>query len=156
MIFDYEHLTELENELVFSSFSRADAAKLGSYLDEEATKVGCPTAFEIVINGLVVYRYFQDGCSPESNLWLARKRRVIELSHMGSLRYGCAMEAAGESFADRKLNGDDFAPGGGGMPIIIKGVGVVGSVCVSGCPNHLDDQLIVANGMKRLLADKTA
>ena len=47
------------------------------------------------------------------------------------------------------------APGGGGMPIILGGIGIIGSVCVSGCPNHLMDQTIVSKGMRRLLAVKT-
>lgn len=154
-IFDYAHLSETESNLVFSSFSRADAAMLGSLMDEEAKKVGCPIAMEIVINNLVVYRYFQDGCPPDSTLWLQRKRNVVELMHMGSLRYGCFLaEVSGESLADRKLNPDDYAPGGGGMPIILKGTGVIGSVCVSGCPDHLDDQRIVTNGLQRLLEAK--
>ena len=53
-------------------------------------------------------------------------------------------------------NPDDYAPGGGGMPIVLKGTGVIGSVCVSGEPNHLDDQAIVTQALRQLKAEKEA
>lgn len=153
--YTYEALTALEKSLVFDSFSRANAATLGALLDEEAKKTGYPVAFEIVINGLVVFRYFQDGCPAESNHWLMRKRRVIESQQMSSLRFGKLLELRGQTLEDNLMNPQEYAPGGGGMPIILRGTGVIGSVCVSGCPDHLRDQDIVSKAMLRLLDYKS-
>lgn len=153
--YSYQYLTALENELIFPSFSRADAAALGAMLDEEGRMCGCPIAIEITINGLVVFRYFQDGCPPDSTNWLARKRRVIDEQGMGSLRFGMMLEENGETLEDHKIDSMNYAPGGGGMPITLAGTGIIGSVCVSGCPDHLMDQTIVSKGMRRLLAVKT-
>ncbi len=147
-------LLEIEKELTFSSFSRADALRLGQLINEASAGYPEPIAAEITINGLVVYRYFQDGARPDSELWLERKRNAVELMQMGSLRFGCMLEESGESLESRKLNPDDFAPGGGGMPIILAGTGVIGSVCVSGEPDHLDDQAIVTRAMQALKAEK--
>ena len=127
----FASLSALEQELTFSSFSRADALRLG-----------------LLINDVVVYRYFQDGARPDSELWLERKRNAVELMQMGSLCFGCMLSESGESLEDRKLHADDFAPGGGGMPIVLAGTGMIGSVCVSGEPNHLDDQEIVVKAEK--------
>ena len=69
---------------------------------------------------------------------------------MGSLCFGCMLSESGESLEDRKLHADDFAPGGGGMPIVLAGTGMIGSVCVSGEPNHLDDQEIVVKALRQL------
>ncbi|HBI63590.1 MAG TPA: hypothetical protein DDX51_00505 [Clostridiales bacterium] len=154
MEFNNTTLSAQEQELSFSSFSRADALRLGALINEESAGYPAPVATEIVINGLVVYRYFQDGALPDSELWLERKRNAVELMQMGSLRFGCWLEENGETLESRKLNADDFAPGGGGMPIILKGTGVIGSVCVSGEPDHLDDHAIVTHAMRRLLAEK--
>ena len=153
--FSYENLTALEEELVFDSFSRADAAALGVLLDEEGRMCGYPIAVEITINGLVVYRYFQDNCPPYSTNWLARKRRVVDEQGMGSLRFGMMLEKNGESLEFHKIDSMQYAPAGGGMPILLRGTGIIGSVCVSGCPDHRLDQKIVTNCMRRLLADKT-
>ncbi|MDO4173897.1 MAG: heme-binding protein [Eubacteriales bacterium] len=153
----YASLTELEQELTFSSFSRADALRLGLLIYEISSGYPeGPLATEITINGLVVYRYFQEGALPDSELWLERKRNAVDLMHMGSLRFGCLLEETGETLESRKLNPDDYAPGGGGMPIILDGTGVIGSVCVSGQPNHLDDQAIVVAALQRLKAEKEA
>lgn len=153
--YSYQYLTALENELVFPSFSRADAAALGAMLDEEGRMSSCPIAIEITINGLVVFRYFQDNCPPGSANWLARKRRVVDEQGMGSLRFGMMLEENGETLEDHKIDSMNYAPGGGGMPILLRGTGIIGSVCVSGCPDHLMDQTIVSKGMRRLLAAKT-
>lgn len=153
--YSYNNLTALEKELVFHSFSRADAAALGAMLDEEGRMCGCPIAMEITINGLVVFRYFQDGCPPDSTNWLARKRRVVDEQGMGSLRFGKMLEENGETLEDHKIDSMTHAPGGGGMPIILHGTGIIGSVCVSGCPDHLMDQEILINSMRRLIKYKS-
>ncbi|MCD8355650.1 MAG: heme-binding protein [Clostridia bacterium] len=156
MSITYASLTEQEQGLVFTSFSRADALRLGMLINEVSADYPEPIAAEITINGLVVYRYFQDGSLPDSELWLERKRNAVELMQMGSLRFGFWLEENGESLESRKLNPNEYAPGGGGMPIILQGIGVIGSVCVSGEPNHLDDQSIVVTALQQLKAEKEA
>ena len=64
------------------------------------------------------------------------------------------MEAAGQTFADRKLCGDDYAAGGG-FPIALRGTGVIGSICVSGFDDHLDDHQLVINTLAEYLASKS-
>ena len=88
---------------------------------------------------------------PESELWLARKRNAVELTEGSSLRMFAEMEAAGQTFADRKLCGDDYAAGGG-FPIALRGTGVIGSICVSGFDDHLDDHQLVINTLAEYLA----
>ena len=150
----FSSLSALEQELTFSSFSRADALRLGLLINEASQGYPAPVATEIVINGVVVYRHFQDGDRPDSELWLERKRNAVELMQMGSLCFGCMLSESGESLEDRKPHADDFAPGGGGMPIVLAGTGMIGSVCVSGEPNHLDDQEIVVKALRQLKAEK--
>lgn len=150
----FESLTKVEDELVFTSFSRADALRLGQLINEASAGYSAPIATEITINGVVVYRYFQDGALPDSELWLERKRNAVNLMQMGSLRFGCLLEKNGETLESRKLNANDYAPGGGGMPIVLKHTGMIGSVCVSGEPNHLDDQAILIHALRQLKAEK--
>ncbi len=152
--FDYEDLERTELRLQFENFTRADAAALGALVDNEAGKKGLPVAVEVTINGLVVFRYFQDGCPAESTNWLRRKRNTVESQQMGSLRFGLLLERNGQTLEDNKMDPAEHAPGGGGMPINLRGTGTIGSVCVSGCPNHLDDQEIVTNALMRLLEMK--
>ena len=94
---------EQEEKFRFERFSRRDALNIGLKLIENAEKQAQPVAVEITVNGLVVFRYFMEGSKPESELWLARKRNAVELTEGSSLRMFAEMEAAGQTFADRKL-----------------------------------------------------
>lgn len=132
-----------ERTLQFERFSREDALKLGLAVLETLKKYPDPAAVEITVNGLVVFRYMPEGTLPDNALWLERKRNTVELMHMSSLHFLAWLEAHGETMADRKLPADDYAAGGGGFPIILKGTGVVGSVCVSGLPHEDDHQSVV-------------
>ncbi len=154
--YDLNTLRETEEKLQFTSFNRADAFALGGFVDEEAKMLGVPVSVEIVLNGLTVFRYFQDGCPAESTNWLQRKRNTVESQGIGSLRFGLLLEKNGQTLEDNKMKDADHAPGGGGMPINLKGTGMIGTVCVSGCPNHLDDQKIVTNALLRLLEKKNS
>ena len=127
---------EQEEKFQFERFSRRDALNIGLKLIENAEKQAQPVAVEITVNGLVVFRYFMEGSRPESELWL---------------RMFAEMEAAGQTFADRKLCGDDYAAGGG-FPIALRGTGVIGSICVSGFDDHLDDHQLVINTLAEYLA----
>ena len=142
---------EQEEKFQFERFSRRDALNIGLKLIENAEKQAQPVAVEITVNGLVVFRYFMEGSRPESELWLARKRNAVELTESSSLRMFAEMEAADQTFADRKLCGDDYAAGGG-FPIALRGTGVIGSICVSGFDDHLDDHQLVINTLAEYLA----
>lgn len=139
-----------EERLQFTSFSRADALALGLRLVEDAKAFPDPVAVEITVNGLVVFRYFPDGARLDSELWLARKRCSVELMDMSSLHFLAWLEANGETLESRKLPADDYAAGGGGFPIRVRGTGMIGSVCVSGLPDHRDDHRLVTGALAAL------
>lgn len=139
----YDYCLHQENDLVFDKFDRADALALGLKLHENNKYYGVPVAIEITVNGLSVFRYFPEGTVPDSALWLERKRRTVTLMEMSSLRFNGWLGMNGETLADRKLDPNDYAAGGGGFPIRVKGVGVVGCICVSGMPHEDDHKLIV-------------
>lgn len=139
-----------EEQLQFASFSRADALALGLRIIEDAKALPDPVAVEITVNGLVVFRYFPDGARPDSELWLQRKRRSVELMEMSSLHFLAWLETNGETLESRKLPPDDYAAGGGGFPIRVRGTGVIGSVCVSGLPDHRDDHRLVTGALAAL------
>lgn len=150
----YQHVLDQEKYLVFRSFSRADALALGMLMLEEAKAYPDPIAVEITINGLVVFRHFTDGSLQDSELWLQRKRNSVDQMAMSSLRFLYWLEMSGKTLQDRKLDPDDYAAGGGGFPIVLEGTGMIGSVCLSGLPNHIDDHQIVAAALKALQSRK--
>ena len=142
---------EQEEKFQFERFSRRDALNIGLKLIENAEKQAQPVAVEITVNGLVVFRYFMEGSRPESELWLARKRNAVDLMETSSLRFFAELEDAGETFADRKLDPNENAAGGG-FPIRLRGTGVIGSICVSGYPDHVDDHQLIINTLAEYFA----
>lgn len=142
---------EQEDKFQFERFSRRDALNIGLKLIENAEKQAQPVAVEITVNGLVVFRYFMEGSRPESELWLARKRNAVDLMETSSLRFFAELEDAGETFADRKLDPNEYAAGGG-FPIRLRGTGVIGSICVSGYPDHVDDHQLIINTLAEYFA----
>jgi uncharacterized protein (UPF0303 family) len=57
----------------------------------------------------------------------------------------------GKSFdADSRLDVADFAAHGGAFPLIVRGVGVVGTIAVSGLP-QLEDHDFVVTQLRRYL-----
>ena len=139
-----------EASLVFNSFSRADALSVGLKLLDLAKAFPDPVAVEIVINGLVVFRHFADGARQDSGLWLLRKRNSVELMAMSSLRFKAWLDSNGRDLTARKLDPTQYATVGGGYPIALKGTGMIGSVCISGLPNDLDDHQLVVAAMREL------
>lgn len=140
-----EMCTEQEKKFQFDHFTREDALNFGLKLLENAKAYPAPVAVEITINGLVVFRFFPEGTIADNELWLRRKRNSVELMSMSSLHFLAWLETGGETLESRKLNADDYAAGGGGFPILLRGTGMIGSICVSGLPDHLDDHQLIIN-----------
>ena len=148
---NFEALAQEENTFVFEQFSRRDALAIGLRLNENAVKYGEPIAIEITLNGLVVFRYFSEGSIKDSEYWLLRKRNTVDLMEMSSLRFMYWLELHGVTIADRKLNPNNYAAGGGGFPIRLRGAGMIGSICVSGLSNHFDDHQLIADTLNEFL-----
>ncbi len=144
-----------ETELVFDCFSREDAFELGCLLYENSKRYPDPCCFEITVNGLVVFRYFPQGSIPDSELWLKRKRNSVNLMHMSSLHFMAWLTGLCETLEDRKLDSKEYAAGGGGFPIILRGTGVIGSICVSGMPDHMLDHQLIIESVAGFLKRKT-
>lgn len=147
---NYQYLAEQEKSVEFQKFSAEDALKLGLLINEKAKKYPDPLAIEITVNGLVVFRYFPDDIFRDCEFWLERKKNSVNLMNMSSLRFMYWLEMIGETLEDRKLNPKNYAAGGGGFPIKLKGTGVIGSICVSGLPD-LDDHQIIVDSITEIL-----
>lgn len=139
----FNELLDEEMGLVLKGFSRKDALDLADILLERVKPYDKPIIIEIEVNKLVIYRYFMDGTIEDGALWLARKRNSVNLMSMSSLRFQYWLKQKGATIASRHLNTSDYIDCGGGYPIRIEGMGVMGSVCVTGLHDLDDHQLIV-------------
>ena len=75
----------------------------------------------------------------------------VQVTVPATVEYAKKLEDAGETFADRKLDPNEYAAGGG-FPIRLRGTGVIGSICVSGYPDHVDDHQLIINTLEEYFA----
>lgn len=95
-------------------------------------------------NGQQLFHYALPGSSADNDAWILRKARTVDRYGCSSYLVGLRFAAKGQSFeADSRLDPDTYAAHGGAFPVHVEGVGVVGTVAVSGLPQAEDHRLVV-------------
>ena len=139
-----EKLIEQEQRLVLPRFDAADAFALGVELRDVVAARGAAVTIEIRIARETVFFHAMPGTTPANADWARRKRNVVELLHKSSYRVGRELERDGTTLeAKMGLATRDHACHGGAFPLRVAGVGVIGTVTVSGLPQRDDHELIV-------------
>lgn len=133
-----------EREIVLRRFDLTDAWALGSRMREAAVADALPIVIGITLGEARVFHTALPGSSADNDGWLDRKTRVARRYGRSSYRVGLSFRAAGKDFdTDGRLDTTLFAAHGGVFPITIEGVGVVGTVGVSGLPQADDHAFVV-------------
>ncbi len=138
-------VAELEAEfarLRFAKFDHETALALGEDLIRRSRDRGWPMAVSVKLGDHEVFHVALPGAKPINDNWIRRKRNLIELTGEPSFLVGQRLAAAGKTLDDLNLSEVDFAPAGGGYPLIV-GDTVVGSAIVSGVPQQDDHALLV-------------
>ena len=137
-------LAEQERDLVWSSFDEDRAWRLGVRLVEAARSRSAPVAVDIRRGDHHLFHAALPGSAPDNDAWLLRKARVVARFQHSSLYVGQLCRDAGRTIEEMFLLPPfEFAAHGGAFPITVRGVGVVGSVAVSGLPQLEDHALVV-------------
>ena len=139
-----ERLLREEQELQFDRFDHETAWALGVALVDAAREADAPLAVDIRRNGHQLFHAALDGTSPDNDAWLARKTRVVDRFGHSSLYVGERARQEGTTFEEQmRLDRDAYAAHGGAFPVAVRGVGVVGTVAVSGLPELEDHAFVV-------------
>ena len=142
-------LTSLE----LASFSPAEAVALGLLATDRAITENLAIVIEVHHLGRLAYRAVLPGALPDSDDWIARKRRVVERYHRSTLATKVKYEERGTTFHEATgLSELEYASHGGGMPIIVSGVGVVGGFYASGLP-EVDDHRFLVTCLRELMGN---
>jgi uncharacterized protein (UPF0303 family) len=140
-----ETLAEQEGRLQFDRFDNDTAWALGVHLVDAARAAAHPVAIEIRRNGQRLFHAALPGTAADNDAWLARKARVVDRFGHSSLLIGERARLAGTTFEEQmRLDPDVYAAHGGAFPVTVRGVGVVGTVAVSGLPQLEDHAFLVA------------
>jgi uncharacterized protein (UPF0303 family) len=134
-----------EEELQFTSFTNDDAWELGTALVEYARREGAPVAIDISRNHHQLFRAALPGATPDNDTWIERKQRVVQRFGHSTLHTRQVFVERGTTFEEALgLDPQRYAAHGGGFPVIVRSVGPVGVVVVSGLPQLEDHRMVVS------------
>jgi uncharacterized protein (UPF0303 family) len=141
---DLRLIAEQERLLYFPSFGAETAWAVGSALRAEALSRKAGMTFEIQIAGRTLFACSTEGAAPGQADWIRRKRNVVMRFGRSSYAAGLQLQLEGKTIEERHgLTLTDFAMHGGGVPILLAGTGLVGSVVSSGLDQRIDHGLVV-------------
>jgi uncharacterized protein (UPF0303 family) len=122
---------------------------------QAAREQGKAVTVDITRGGQQLFHFAMAGTSVDNGEWVRRKNRVVNRFGHSSYYMGISLKSAGQTIEEKYLLPEsEYAPHGGAFPLIIKGVGVVGTVTVSGLPQE-EDHALVVSVLKELLARST-
>jgi uncharacterized protein (UPF0303 family) len=134
-----------EQELQFRGFTNDDAWDLGCALVTAARTEGAPVAVAVVRNGHRLFSAALTGATPDNDAWIERKTRVVHRFGHSSLYVRQASIERGTTFEQEfGLDPERYAAHGGAFPVLVRSVGPIGAVVVSGLPQLDDHRMVVA------------
>lgn len=139
-----EEVEGQETELLFDRFTNEDALDLGLKLVEAARGRGVSVTVDIERSGQKLFHYAMEGTTPDNDQWIRRKNNVVMRTFKSSFHVGLLLARDGISIVDKYfLDPMEFSAHGGSFPMRIRGMGVVGTIAVSGLPQEEDHMLVV-------------
>lgn len=133
-----------EERLVLTTFTFDDAWAIGTWLVAVARERALPITIRIVRGEQVLFHAALPGTSADNDGWAQRKANTVRRFGQSSYRVGLSHRASGTDFLDRAWNDPMvYAAHGGAFPVTVAGVGVVGSITVSGLAQAEDHALVV-------------
>ncbi|MBA3822646.1 MAG: heme-degrading domain-containing protein [Ktedonobacterales bacterium] len=145
-------LREQEERLQFTQFTNETALAIGMALLHAAQQDHLGITIDVTRHGHQLFHVALPGTSPDNDLWIQRKNRVV--NHFGHSSFYVGTVTRGKGMTLQERSGLDpvlYADHGGAFPIIIQHVGVVGTITVSGLA-QADDHALVVRVVEQFLA----
>lgn len=138
-------LAQQEQSLQFERFDNDDALAVGLWIVEEVRKRGKAVTVNVTRNGQVLFHHAMTGATADQADWIRRKNNTVQRFCRSSYHMGISYKSRGSTFEDVKyLDDAEYAGHGGAFPLLIRGVGLVGTVTISGLAQADDHALVVA------------
>jgi uncharacterized protein (UPF0303 family) len=153
MDYTVESLAVEQQDLLLAHFDYDFAWRLGSLMRERAARDRLPVTITIDHGADLIFSVRLPGATPHNSHWAARKRNVSRILHRSSLSLLIESRTQNFDFNARYRLSDDYAAGGGGVPLILRNGVLVGTVGVSGLPD-VDDHILIVEAL-RSLRDQT-
>jgi uncharacterized protein (UPF0303 family) len=154
---DIARIAEQEAKLVFPGFDEAAAFGLGSAIRSKGLAENMPIVVEIRFWDRLLFYAALPGSTSSNTDWVRRKLNVVKMFHKSTYRMVLEQDRPDRTFKPGTgLSASDYVLAGGGFPLTVQGVGVVGGIGVSGLPERQDHEVIVAVLCEQLGVDVAA
>jgi uncharacterized protein (UPF0303 family) len=137
-------IATIEQAYSFLSFDAHIAFELGMFYLEQAKKNNLPIVVDISSNDLVYFHFANTGSTPNNERFIQRKSNTVMRFYHSTWWVNHKVNHDTNAMHEKYgTNNEDFSILYGGWPILVKGLGVIGSICISGLTQEQDNQLIM-------------
>lgn len=149
---DLARILQQERRLIFRRFDEETAWAIASLLRTWGLEQAAPIVIDVRLFHRELAFAALPGSVPDNVEWVRRKSNIVRRFHRSSYAVGLETAAKGRTIEQRYgLSPSDYAAHGGAFPVTVEGVGVIGSVTVSGLPQR-EDHMLVVRALRTVLA----
>ena len=150
--FSSTQLLKEEQTLVLEELNNSLAIEIGEIGVQFGRERKLPIALEVRIGEWTVFKAALTGSKPENDWWINRKARVVAMKHHSTIYERVLAEENGIDWhKENKVEDETHAIHGGGLPLITKKDGFVGTLIISGLP-QVEDHLLGVEIITEFLA----
>lgn len=140
------------DELQLEHFTNDDAHRLGLLLLGWAKERDLPIAIDVTRGTQTVFHVAMERTSADNDDWLRRKTRAVQRFGIPSLLIGLRPRLNGKRIEDEPwFDERRYSAHGGAFPVLVRGVGMVATVAVSGLSQE-EDHALAVDGLRALAA----
>ena len=133
-----------EEILQFNHFTNEDAWALGTLLVAESKRLDVDTAVEIRLNnGYTVFKYAGNGTTLNNVVWMDKMFAAVRRMEKSTMLLYSELKRNGESMEEIGLDEKEYSCLGGGFPIRVEEVGVIGVIMVTNQSHFLNHDIII-------------
>ena len=150
--FSSAQLLKEEQTLVLEDLNNSLAIEIGEIGVQLGRERKLPIALEVRIGEWTVFKAALTGSKPENDWWINRKARVVAMKNHSTIYERVLAEENGIDWhKENKVEDETHAIHGGGLPLITKKDGFVGTLIISGLP-QVEDHLLGVEIITEFLA----
>lgn len=154
---DIDWIKRQEEELTLERFDEAAAFAIGASIYLRASAEQLPLVVDIRLWDRPLFYCALPGTTSDNVDWVRRKFNTVR--RFGKSTYRMVLESKEEGrllSPNMGLPPSDYVLAGGGFPIRVGNVGIIGSLTISGLPERQDHEVAVAALAEFLGRDKAA
>jgi uncharacterized protein (UPF0303 family) len=154
---DIEKIIEQEQKLVFPSFDEHVSFAIGAAIRERALRDELPLVVDLRLWDRPLFYMAMPGTTGDNPHWVRRKANTVQRLQKSTYRVVLEKSWEGDIFPPRSgLDPLEYVLAGGGFPIRVQGIGVVGALTVSGLHERDDHEVAVTAICAQLGLDATS